>query len=49
MEIKNNNLYTYFVFTTLNKKPIIPEENKVIRSVLILQYMATKVNFLVCI
>ncbi|NOX84444.1 MAG: transposase [Chlorobi bacterium] len=28
MEIKYNNLYTHFVFTTLNKEPIIPEKNR---------------------
>ena len=28
MEIKYNNLYTHFVFTILNREPIIPEENR---------------------
>ena len=28
MKIEYNNLYTHFVFTTLNREPIIPEENR---------------------
>jgi len=28
MEIKYNNLYTHFVFTTYQRKPIIPEKNR---------------------
>jgi len=43
MKIKYNNLYTHFVLTTLNHEPVLPEKNKVIRSVLTLQYIATKV------
>ena len=28
MKIEYNNLYTHFVFTTLHRKPIIPEKNR---------------------
>ncbi len=28
MKIEYNNLYIHFVFTTLNRKPIIPEKNR---------------------
>ena len=28
MKIEYNNLYTHFVFTTLHRKPIIPERNR---------------------
>ncbi len=28
MKIEYNNLYTHFVFTTLNRAPIIPEKNR---------------------
>ena len=29
MEIEYNNLYTHFIFTTLNRVPVIPEKNRV--------------------
>ena len=29
MKIEYNNLYTHFVFTTLNRKPIIPEQFRI--------------------
>ncbi len=28
MKIKYNNLYTHFIFTTLHRQPIIPEQNR---------------------